>query len=228
MTQPSGKFAVQYTLARIRGIEHHQLLSLQPSLRPTAHEYRSFLCLLETAEVGLGQQRQGRGRSCAGGKGIRRHRHHGPVQPGEQANALRAPKIAHPRRVGSTFLLSGLVKCYRCKRALSGRYSSRGTFPYYVCHSFVKRAPGACDSPRAAPRWPHRRFVGLPRGKSARTVPGSRLSAHGGGSRPAGSRPHRGRPKWQSGACRKPLKLVRGSTERRSRAGRKGSSLVWN
>ena len=44
----------------------------------------------------------------------------------------RAPKITHPRRVGSSFLLSGLVKCYRCKRALSGRYSSRGTFPYYV------------------------------------------------------------------------------------------------
>ena len=64
----------------------------------------------------------------------------------------RAPKITHPSRVGSTFLLSGLVKCYRCKRALSGRYSSRGTFPYYVCHSFVKRAPGACDSPRVDAR----------------------------------------------------------------------------
>ena len=64
----------------------------------------------------------------------------------------RAPKITHPRRVGSYFLLSGLVKCYRCKRALSGRYSSRGTFPYYVCHSFVKRAPGACDSPRVDAR----------------------------------------------------------------------------
>ena len=64
----------------------------------------------------------------------------------------RAPKITHPRRVGSSFLLSGLVKCCRCKRALSGRYSSRGTFPYYVCHSFVKRAPGACDSPRVDAR----------------------------------------------------------------------------
>ncbi len=64
----------------------------------------------------------------------------------------RAPKITHPRRVGSTFLLSGLVKCYKCKRALSGRYSSRGTFPYYVCHSYVKRAPGYCDSPRVDAR----------------------------------------------------------------------------
>ena len=64
----------------------------------------------------------------------------------------RAPRVTNPRRVGSTFLLSGLVKCYRCKRALSGRYSSRGTFPYYVCHSFVKRAPGSCDSPRVDAR----------------------------------------------------------------------------
>ena len=73
----------------------------------------------------------------------------------------RAPKVTNPRRVGSTFLLSGLVKCYRCKRALSGRYSSRGTFPYYVCHSFVKRAPGFCDSPRVDARQFEELVVGL-------------------------------------------------------------------
>ena len=32
----------------------------------------------------------------------------------------RAPKRSHPRRVGSTYLLSGLVKCKACNRALSG------------------------------------------------------------------------------------------------------------
>ena len=73
----------------------------------------------------------------------------------------RAPRNTHPRRVGSTFLLSGLVKCYRCRRALSGRYSSRGTFPYYVCHSFVKRAPGSCDSPRVDARQFEELIVGL-------------------------------------------------------------------
>ncbi len=73
----------------------------------------------------------------------------------------RAPRNTHPRRVGSTFLLSGLVKCYRCRRALSGRYSSRGTFPYYVCHSFVKRAPGSCDSPRVDARQFEGLVVGL-------------------------------------------------------------------
>ena len=33
----------------------------------------------------------------------------------------RAPKIAHPRRVASSYLLSGLVKCKACNRALSGQ-----------------------------------------------------------------------------------------------------------
>ena len=53
LESPTEKFAIQSCKARIRGIEHHQLLSLQPSLRPTAHEYRSFLCLLKTAEARL-------------------------------------------------------------------------------------------------------------------------------------------------------------------------------
>ena len=33
----------------------------------------------------------------------------------------RAPRRAHPRRVGSSYLLSGLVKCQSCRRALSGQ-----------------------------------------------------------------------------------------------------------
>ena len=65
--------------ARIRGIEHPQLLSLQPSLRPTAHEYRSFLCLLKTADPGLGRKRQGQRRPGAGGEGVSRHHHRGYV-----------------------------------------------------------------------------------------------------------------------------------------------------
>ena len=45
----------------------------------------------------------------------------------------RAPKKTHPRRVGSSYLLSGLVKCRRCNRALSGQDSKGGKFAYYVC-----------------------------------------------------------------------------------------------
>ena len=60
----------------------------------------------------------------------------------------RAPKVANPRRVSSSYLLSGLVKCHRCNRALSGQDAKSGQFAYYVCQSLIKRGSGACDSPR--------------------------------------------------------------------------------
>ena len=60
----------------------------------------------------------------------------------------RAPKIAHPRRVGSTYLLSGLVKCKTCNRALSGQDAKSGQFSYYVCQSIMRRGKDACDTPR--------------------------------------------------------------------------------
>ena len=60
----------------------------------------------------------------------------------------RAPRKVHPRRVGSTYLLSGLVKCHKCKRALSGQDAKSGQFAYYVCQSLIKQGSGACDSPR--------------------------------------------------------------------------------
>ena len=60
----------------------------------------------------------------------------------------RAPKQAHPRRVGSTYMLSGLVKCKSCNRALSGQDAKSGQFAYYVCQSIMKRGKGACHTPR--------------------------------------------------------------------------------
>ena len=60
----------------------------------------------------------------------------------------RAPKRSHPRRVGSSYLLSGLVKCKSCNRALSGQDAKSGQFSYYVCQSLMKRGGGACDTPR--------------------------------------------------------------------------------
>ena len=60
----------------------------------------------------------------------------------------RAPKIAHPRRVASSYLLSGLVKCKACNRALSGQDAKSGRFAYYVCQSIVRRGKDACNTPR--------------------------------------------------------------------------------
>ena len=50
----------------------------------------------------------------------------------------RAPRRSHPRRVGSTYLLSGLVRCKACNRALSGQDAKSGKFAYYVCQSLLK------------------------------------------------------------------------------------------
>ena len=51
----------------------------------------------------------------------------------------RAPTVAHPRRAVSPYLLSGLVKCHKCKRALSGQDAKSGQFAYYACHSLLKQ-----------------------------------------------------------------------------------------
>ena len=72
----------------------------------------------------------------------------------------RAPKVTHPRRVGSSFLLSGLVKCKSCNRALTGQYSKSGQFPYYVCQSLMKRGKEACETPRLAARSFEEKVVG--------------------------------------------------------------------
>ncbi len=45
-------------------------------------------------------------------------------------------------------MLSGLVRCRTCNRALSGQDAKSGKFSYYVCQSVMKRGSGACDAPR--------------------------------------------------------------------------------
>ena len=78
----------------------------------------------------------------------------------------RAPKRSHPRRVGSSYLLSGLIKCKAYNRALSGQDAKSGKFSYYVCQSVMKRGSGACDAPRLNAR----RFEELVVGKIRENV----------------------------------------------------------
>ena len=60
----------------------------------------------------------------------------------------RPSKTARPRRTATSYLLRGLVKCYRCKTAFTGHGAKSGRFNYYVCQSLIKRGSGSCDSPR--------------------------------------------------------------------------------
>ena len=72
----------------------------------------------------------------------------------------RAPKRSHPRRVGSAYLLSGLVRCRTCNRSLSGQDAKSGKFSYYVCQSVMKRGSGTCDAPRLNARRFEEQVVG--------------------------------------------------------------------
>ncbi|MYA51622.1 MAG: hypothetical protein F4045_04420 [Chloroflexi bacterium] len=60
----------------------------------------------------------------------------------------RTPRNVHPRRIASPYLLSGLLKCEACGRALSASESGRGRYTYYVCHSLLNRGKGTCETPR--------------------------------------------------------------------------------
>ena len=57
----------------------------------------------------------------------------------------RRPKIIHPRRVSSRYLLSGLVFCGKCGAAMSGSSAKSGKFFYYSCQNFLKRGKGVCN-----------------------------------------------------------------------------------
>jgi len=54
---------------------------------------------------------------------------------------------AHPRRVASPFLLSGLLRCGLCGKSMSGNHSGgRSRYRYYVCSSNVHGAKRNCSA----------------------------------------------------------------------------------
>ena len=62
--------------------------------------------------------------------------------------ASRAPKKVNPRRASSPYLLSGLLKCETCGKAMTAAEAKSGRYTYYVCQSVLKRGSGVCKTPR--------------------------------------------------------------------------------
>ena len=58
----------------------------------------------------------------------------------------RAPTVARPGRVGSQYLLSGLLRCGVCGRPYSAQGAKSGQFAYYVCASLFREGAGACTA----------------------------------------------------------------------------------
>ena len=58
-----------------------------------------------------------------------------------------APTRSNARRVASSYLLSGLVKCGVCRKALVGQQAKSGKFAYDVCGALLKRGAQTCSTP---------------------------------------------------------------------------------
>ena len=65
----------------------------------------------------------------------------------QQAMRDRVPKAQRPARVGSKFLLSGLLKCGVCGRPYSGQEGAKsGQFAYYICGTLLREGAGTCSA----------------------------------------------------------------------------------
>lgn len=60
--------------------------------------------------------------------------------------ADRGPRVIHPRRTSSRYLLSGLARCGHCGKALVGQDAKGGKFTYYVCGTLLKRGSKTCPA----------------------------------------------------------------------------------
>ena len=58
----------------------------------------------------------------------------------------RAPSVQRPARVGSQYLLSGLLRCGVCGKPYSAQGAKSGQFAYYVCSSLFRQGAGACTA----------------------------------------------------------------------------------
>ena len=64
----------------------------------------------------------------------------------QQAMSDRAPKVQRPGRVGSQYLLSGLLKCGVCGRPYSAQGAKSGQFAYYICGTLFLEGAGTCSA----------------------------------------------------------------------------------
>ena len=64
----------------------------------------------------------------------------------QQGMRKRAPKVQRPGVVGSTYLLSGLLKCGVCGRTYIGQKAKGGRFAYYICGTLYREGAGTCEA----------------------------------------------------------------------------------
>ena len=58
----------------------------------------------------------------------------------------RAPNVQSPGNVGSTHLLSGLLKCGVCGSSYICQKAKGGEFAYYICGTLYRDGAGTCEA----------------------------------------------------------------------------------
>ena len=64
----------------------------------------------------------------------------------QQAMRDRAPKVQRPGRVGSKYLLSGLLRCGVCGKPYRAQGAKSGQFAYYICGTLFTEGAGTCSA----------------------------------------------------------------------------------
>ena len=64
----------------------------------------------------------------------------------QEAMRKRAPKAQRPARVGSPYLLSGLLTCGVCGRPYTAQGAKSGKFAYYICGTLFREGAGTCSA----------------------------------------------------------------------------------
>ena len=62
--------------------------------------------------------------------------------------ASNAPKVTHPRRAGSIYMMSRLLRCRKCGKFLVVSLSKNQTYRSYQCSTRREEGAAACDCPR--------------------------------------------------------------------------------
>ena len=99
------------------------------------------------SSVGSKEQRREGWRAGAGGERLARPGVKGDFSTlVQQGLHERAPTVQRPARVGSQYLLSGLLRCGVCGKPYSAQGAKSGQFAYYVCASLFREGAGACTA----------------------------------------------------------------------------------
>ena len=75
-----------------------------------------------------------------------------PIVPSEQFEQVqnlieqRTPRNNHPRRLSSAYMLSGLLRCGLCGRAMQGGTAKSGKYRYYGCYNHLRKGKSVCNA----------------------------------------------------------------------------------